>query len=278
MVISPDEADESEVAMTRALKIGLIGGGGWLGNAITSAILEAGIVAAENLTISYRSKRSELFSTVNSTQDNQALAAASDIIMLSVRPQDWEFVDIDASDKLIISVMAGISMEQLATQHKTDRIVRALPNAAAEIRKSFTPWIASTETSPSDRAVVKAIFAACGVEAEVSSEADIDYFTAMTGSGPAFPALLADAMTRHAIQHGVTPQLATKAAQMVLIGAAALMEKTGENSHDIVRSFLDYRGTTAAALETMRAEGFDAIVARGINAGVLKATALGGNS
>ncbi|MFB8342265.1 pyrroline-5-carboxylate reductase family protein [Brucella cytisi] len=264
--------------MTGALKIGLIGGAGWLGSAITSAMLEAGVTTAENLTLSYRSKKPDILARVNLTQDNQALADASDVVVLCVRPDDWTAVDVNAGGKLIISVIAGVSMERLAVQHRTDRVVRALPNAAAEIRKSFTPWIASAKSSDSDRATVRTIFGACGIEDEVTSERDIDYFTALTGSGSAFPALLADAMMQHAIEHGITPEVARKAARMVIIGAGGLMEKTSQSPTDIVRSFIDYRGTTAAALETMLANGFNAAVANGINAGFLKANALGGSS
>lgn len=264
--------------MTDALRIGMIGGARWLGSAIVSAMLEAGVTGIGNLTLSYRSRRPDRFPGVNWTQDNQALADASDVVILSVRPDDWPSLDVDARGKLVISVMAGVGIEKIAASHKTGRVVRTLPNAAAEIRKSFTPWIASEEASDTDRATVKAIFGACGAEDEVANEGDIDYFTALTGSGPAFPALLADAMMQHAIEYGLAPELARKAARMVLIGAGGLMEKTDEAPADIVRSFIDYRGTTAAALETMRAESFDAAVAKGIHAGFLRAKAMGGAS
>lgn len=264
--------------MTGALKIGLIGGAGWLGSAITSALIEAGVTTAENLTLSYRSQKPDFKARVNLTHDNQALVDASDVVVLCVRPDDWTAVDVNAGGKLVISVIAGVSMERLVGRHRTDRVVRALPNAAAEIRRSFTPWIASAESSDSDRATVRTILGACGIEDEIISERDIDYFTALTGSGPAFPALLADAMTQHAIEHGLTPEVARKAARMVIIGAGGLMERNSLSPSEIVRSFMDYRGTTAAALETMLADGFNAAVANGINAGFLKAKALGGSS
>ncbi|EFM55377.1 MULTISPECIES: pyrroline-5-carboxylate reductase family protein [Brucella] len=264
--------------MTDALKIGIIGGVGWLGSAIASAMLEAGVTGGENLTLSSRSRNPDRFPGVNWTQDNQALADHSDVIILSVRPDDWRTLEVDAQEKLVISVMAGISLDQLSSRHKTGRVVRSQPNAAAEIGKSFTPWVASKQASETDRAMVKTIFGACGAEDEVASEGDIDYFTALTGSGPAFPALLADAMMQHAIGYGLASELARKAARMVLIGAGGLMEKTDESPTDIVRSFTDYRGTTAAALETMRAEGFDAAVASGLAAGFQKAKAMGGAS
>src|SRR5690606_23138181 len=93
------EAGGSEVTMTGALKIGLIGGAGWLGSAITSAMLEAGVTTAENLTLSYRSKKPDILARVNLTQDNQALADASDVVVLCVRPDDWTAVDVNAGGK-----------------------------------------------------------------------------------------------------------------------------------------------------------------------------------
>ncbi|MGZ9719556.1 pyrroline-5-carboxylate reductase family protein [Rhizobium miluonense] len=261
--------------MSGSLRIGIVGGAGWLGGAIATSILEAGIIAPQNLSLSYRRERSGRFPDSFWTTDNQELADRADVIILSVRPQDWPAVSIDASGKLVVSVMAGIRLAALSAQHKTERVVRALPNAAAEVSCSYTPWIASNHVLEPDRAVIRQIFNASGVQDEVASEHDIDYLTGLTGSGPAFPALLAAAMMDHAVDHGLTRDVAERAVSTVLIGAGRLLERRQERPGDIVRTFLDYRGTTAAAINEMRASGFDAAVHKGLSAAFIKSVSMG---
>ncbi|TIT72074.1 MAG: pyrroline-5-carboxylate reductase, partial [Mesorhizobium sp.] len=244
--------------MGEPVRIGIIGGGGWLGRAIVEAIIDAQIVAAEHLTLSYRSGQSGFLPNATWTRDNQELVDRSEVIIVSVRPQDWPAIDISAHGKLAMSVMAGIPVDQLASRLKTDRIVRTLPNAAAEVRNSYTPWIGSEGITLDDRNLVRRILAACGAADEVKSEADIDYLTGLTGSGPAFPALLAAAMMDDAIGRGMSPDMARRSVSAVLIGTGKLLEARGENPKDIVQTFLDYRGTTAAAIEVMRPSGFEA--------------------
>ncbi|MEO5756239.1 MAG: pyrroline-5-carboxylate reductase dimerization domain-containing protein [Mesorhizobium sp.] len=261
--------------MSGSVRLGIVGGAGWLGGAIAGAALEAGAVRAENLTLSYRSAKPERFPGAFWTDENQILADRSDVILLSVRPQDWPSLDIDATGKLVISVMAGIRLADLAEKHNTSRVARSLPNAAAEVAKSYTPWIATDDTTEADRATIRAVFNACGVQDEVGSERDIDYLTGLTGSGPAFPALLADAMMRDAVRFGLSPDVARRAVNTVLAGTGRLLELRDASPADTVEAFLDYRGTTAAAIETMREAGFAEAVAKGLAAAFRKSIEMG---
>ena len=112
----------------------------------------------------------------------------------------------------------------------------------------------------------------------MASEAEIDYLTGLTGSGPAFPALLAEAMMKHAIAHGLDRDIARRAVNMLMIGSGRLLEGRNDCPGDTVNTFLNYRGTTAAAIEDMRAAGFDTAVARGLEAAFAKSVRMGGPS
>ena len=261
--------------MNRHPTIGIIGGAGWLGQAFAGAIVDAGISTVDTLTLSYRSSRPEFLPQARWTRDNQQLADCSDIIIVSVRPEDFPAIEISTTGKLVISVMAGVTLDRLAARFRTDRVVRALPNGAAEVRKSYTPWIATQGTSAADRAMVQALLAACGSADEVSNEADIDYFTGLTGSGPAFPALLAAAMMKDAISHGISPDIARRSVNAVLVGTGRLLERRDECPDAVVQTFMDYRGTTAEALTTMRAAGFETAVRDGLEAAYRKSVSMG---
>lgn len=261
--------------MDGPLKVGIVGGAGWLGGAIAEAMLEAGIVQAGDLSLSYRSRQPNRFTGSFWTADNQALADRSDVVLLCVRPADWQEMTVRAEGKLVISVMVGIRLDALCSRHGTVRAVRALPNAAAEVRSSYTPWIATAAADESDRAIVCAIFDACGLQDEVASETEIDYLTGLTGSGPAFPALLAEAMMNDAVAHGLAHDVARRAVNTLIVGAGRLLERRDDCPTDIVDTFLAYRGTTAAAIEEMRAAGLDAAVARGLAAAFTKSVRMG---
>jgi pyrroline-5-carboxylate reductase len=257
------------------VRIGIIGGAGWLGGAIAGAILDAGLVRPGDLTLSYRRKQPSRFAQAAWTADNQELVDRSDVVIVSVRPADWPAVRIGADGRLVISVMAGIRLDQIAAQFGTDRVVRSLPNAAAELGRSYTPWVASQGVTRQDRVLAGRIFEACGTSDEVGSEAEIDYLTGLSGSGPAFPALLAEAMMRDAIARGIDPRVARRAVTAVLVGTGALFERTGENPSDTVETFLSYEGTTTAAIRAMRAGGFDTAVAEGLAAALRRSVEMG---
>src|SRR5215510_11976174 len=236
--------------MQQDLGLGIIGGNGWLGHAMARAALAAGGWQPSRLMLSCRSERrgpTEL-PGVRWTRDNQELVDGSQLVVISVRPEQFPAVRIDARGKLIVSVMAGVPVETLAKATRAERIVRAMPNAAMTIGKSYTPWFASPAVLSGDKQQVQALFESCGTAEEVPREADIDYMTGLTGSGPAFPALLADAMIAHALARGLRPDLARRAVLGVVVGASQLLADDACDPAALIRTFIGYRGTTAAAL------------------------------
>lgn len=254
-------------------RVGIIGGAGWLGSAIAGSLVSSGAVDPARLVCSYRSNKPASSTGRRWTQDNAELIAASDVIIVSVQPADWPSLSLEASGKLVISVMAGITMADLQQRTGATRLARALPNAAAKVRASYTPIFMKSET-PEDAGTLRNLFEACGRVDFVTEEDHIDYFTGMSGSGPAFPALLAETMMGDAIDRGISPEIARRAALQTLIGAAQTFELEETDPGEIVRAFVDYEGTTAAAINKMREFGFSAAVRGGLEAAYRKAKAL----
>ena len=255
-------------------RIGIIGGSGWLGSAIAQSLVTSGKVAPADLICSYRSAMPGPVSW-RLTKDNAELASVSDVIILSVRPQDWAAVDIAAPDKLVVSVMAGIALRTIGERTQSRRLARTLPNAAAEVGFSYTPiFVDLPQTGDED--IVRAIFETCGAVDAVADEDQIDYFTGLSGSGPAFPALLAEAMLKAAQSAGIPADIARRGAMQTLIGAGRLLETERRPPSEVVKTFVDYGGTTAAAILTMREKGFDEAVLAGLEAAYGKAKALSG--
>lgn len=262
--------------MTIAARIGIIGGNGWLGNAIAQATVAAGVVDPARLILSGRSDKRGAMELPGAhwTKDNGELVKRSDAVVLSVRPDQFQSVHIAAHGKVVISVMAGVPARKIAERTGASEVVRAIPNAAAGIRRSFTPWYATPPVSTESKRLVQALFEACGEAAEVPLEAHIDYCVGMTGSGAAFPALLAQAMIAHAVAQGLPSAFAERAAKGVVAGASQLLAGEQGDPARTVQAMIDYRGTTAAALQAMIDHGFTASVAAGLEAAAAKATAM----
>jgi pyrroline-5-carboxylate reductase len=253
-------------------RLGIIGGNGWLGGAITTAAVASGLLPAANIMLSGRSDKPTNDSPqgVERTKDNQQLVERSDIIILSVRPDQFDAVDINASGKLVISVMAGIPAERIAALTGATQVVRAIPNAAASLRQSFTPWYATPPVTAENKLIVQALFDVCGEAAEVPQEGFIDYCVGMTGSGAAYPALLAQALEAHAVAQGLPAEFARRAALGVVVAASQLLAAEGSKPELIVQEMIDYNGTTAAALRAMLDKGFIGAVDAGLDAASAK--------
>ena len=177
------------------VKVGIIGATGWLGSALGGGLLEAGSVATADLVLLNRSgPRAEYHSArdVVWARDVTDLVERAEVVVVAVRPQDWDGLALAAPGRLLISFMACVSVAALARSGA--RIVRAMPNAAAELGRSYTPWLAGPGVTDDDRAATRAILSAIGTEDQVASEAQIDFLTALSGSGAAYPALMALAM------------------------------------------------------------------------------------
>ncbi|MGV6873152.1 pyrroline-5-carboxylate reductase family protein [Pseudochelatococcus sp. B33] len=258
------------------VRIGIVGGNGWLGNAIASAAVASGTIDGGKIIVSGRSTRPGLLKVPGAefTHDNSELVARSDAIVLSVRPDQFGAVEVDAKGKLVISVMAGVTADHVMARTGATSVVRAIPNAAAAIGRSFTPWFATPEVTQADKAIVQALFSSCGDAAEVPLESHIDYCVGMTGSGAAFPALLAEALVAHAKSRGLPENFARRAAKGIVAGASQLVADETADTAAIVKEMIDYGGTTAAALRTMLDMDFNGIVGAGLTAATRKAEAM----
>ncbi|MGB3313821.1 MAG: pyrroline-5-carboxylate reductase dimerization domain-containing protein [Albidovulum sp.] len=258
--------------------LGIVGGNGQLGSAIARGLLAAGAIAPEALWISARSGRAEALADwpgITVTRDNLALADACDTVLLSVPPAGFGQVGIHAPDRLVVSVMAGITRDRIAAETGAARIVRAMSSPAAAERLAYSPWIASTAVPDADRETVRALFAAVGQTDELTDEAQLDHFTAMTGPVPGFVALYADCMIRFAVAEGIAPEIAERAIRQLFLSGGHMLGQGAPSPADEVQAMVDYAGTTAAGLVAMEQAGIAGVIAEGLSAAVARAREIG---
>ncbi|TPG78399.1 pyrroline-5-carboxylate reductase family protein [Pseudomonas arsenicoxydans] len=257
--------------------IGIIGGSGWLGRSIALAMLDKAFVQPGALVLSNRSASNPLtsakWSEVTVTSDNQALVERCEVVIVSVRPEQFAEVEICAENRLVISLMAGVSLEDVVQRTGSRQVIRAMANAAAEIGKSYTPWLATQQVSEEQKAFAQCLFETFGGADEVFSESHLNYLTALVGTGPAYPALLARSLFQHAVSSGLPPAIAQRASHAVVVQASQLIGN-GRSVDELLQALISYRGVTAAGLDAMLASGFDKTIKAGLDSAASVASSM----
>ena len=257
------------------MRLGILGATGWLGQGLGLGLIAKGLWPADQLVLLNRSGKAGDYADqpVVWAQDAADLCSRSDILVLSTRPEDFPPEGFDAGDRLVISFMTAWTLAKLSARWPAARIVRAMPNGGASIGRSYTPWVAPG-LSGEDVGLVSRILSAMGAEDRVADEGLLDYLTALSRSGPAYPALLAQAMLADALARGVPRAIAEKAVEAVVCGSAPFLEGRMDGLQEIVDSFLSYRGVTAAGM-AIAGPAFDRAMHDALSAAEAKARAMG---
>ncbi len=253
--------------------VGIVGGSGRLGHAISMAVLQhSGIDQARYWVANRSGNRAgfETYKTVNVTTNNQTLADACDVIILCVPPSQFSSLSINASGKLLISVIAGVTIEHIKAATSAEHVVRAMSSPAAAEALAYSPWFASDEVTSTERTLVSTLLNACGTSDELDVEQHIELFTAMTGPVPGFVAFFAQCMSDFAITNGVSEEISNRATQQLFLGAATLMANGNAAAKDHVQAMIDYDGTTAAGLKNLKQSSMTKDIANGLMAAVEK--------
>jgi len=207
--------------------------------------------------------------------ENREVVAASDVLVLAVKPQVLREVATDigpgvqGKKPLVISVAAGIRSADL------DRwlggnvaIVRVMPNTAALIGSGASGLYANSRVSAGQRDLAETILRAVGVTVWVSDETQIDTVTAVSGSGPAYFFLVMEVLEQAAIRHGLDPRTARLLTLETAYGAAKMALEGQEEPSTLRRRVTSPGGTTERAVQALEqgdiARLFDNAVAAAI--------------
>ena len=205
-----------------------------------------------------------------------------DIGSLAVKPQVADDVLPAYAPALhgavVVSVMAGKACAAIRKSLPDAKIVRAMPNLPALIGAGASGIYADDLLSEETRATIETLMAASGLALWVDSEEAIDWVTAVSGSGPAYFFLLAEAMAAAGERLGLPAETANALARQTLIGAGALVRADERTVADLRRAVTSPGGTTAAALAVF--DGVDgrlrALTEEAVRAAADRASALRG--
>lgn len=255
------------------MRVGILGATGWLGQAQGLRLIGQGWAASDLVVLNRSGKQGGYAGLpVVWARDAADLCALSDVLILSVRPGDFPPEGGDAGGKLVISFMTVWTLAKLRARWPSARIVRAMPNGGAPLGQSFTPWVG--DVSEADAALVARILSAMGAEARVADEAQLDYLSALSGSGSAYPALMAQAMLADARARGLPEAVVLQAVEAVICGSAEFLRGRIDQVGAVLDDYRSYKGITDAGIAAAE-PGLTRAIADALAAATAKAEEMG---
>ena len=205
--------------------------------------------------------------------DADTAVAGASIWLFAVKPQVLRGVcealaaTAQARQPLAVSIAAGITTAQLRRWlGGAARVVRVMPNTPALLGAGASGLFAGPEVDAAGRAAAQALLAAAGTTVWIEDEAQMDAVTALSGSGPAYVFLLAEAMIAAGAAEGLPADAARALALQTVLGAARMLTESEVDAAELRRRVTSPGGTTQAAIESFEAGGFRRLVADAIHA------------
>jgi len=248
-------------------------GGGNMAEAIIAGLLAGGLTLEKNLVAAdVSAARRALLGQqygIDAVAENGAAVREADVVVLAVKPQQAAEARTAASGaltgrQLVISICAGLptrAVEALVP----GRVVRAMPNLPALVRRGLTAICAGARATAADLDLAEELFAAVGAVVRLPEKL-MNEVTALSGSGPGYVFAFLEAMEAAAVAMGLPPDTARRMAVETVRGAAELAVQTREEPAELRRRVSSKGGTTLAGLAALEAGGFSAAVAAGMKA------------
>jgi pyrroline-5-carboxylate reductase len=266
------------------MKIAFIGGGN-MGTAILSALIDKGLARPADITVSdiMKERLEYLKNTygVLVTTANTSAIGGKDVILLSVKPQTLPEIMPELKGKinsgqLIISIMAGIKISSIREGSGHNSIVRVMPNMAAQVFEGMSGWTTTPEVSNDQKELARSVLQSIGREIYFDDEKYLDMVTSVSGSGPAYFFYFVEALTEAGVKIGFSHDVAYELVLQTLIGAGKLMHESGTDPAELRKMVTSKGGTTAAALDILEKGEFKDLVVRALMAAYNRSKELGG--
>lgn len=255
----------------------LVVGGGNMGTMFAERLVEAEVVSSDDLLIYEKSE--ERVVQLKEMQIGQVFSEigeyfkSADVYILAVKPQDSQSVfkqikEYITSDKMVLSIMAGIHTSTIQESLGVEKVIRAMPNLPCKLGQGVTGYITSS-LNDDEKKAAREILESTGLAVELDREEMIDSVTAVSGSGPAYVFYFIDSMVQAAMQLGLSSQDANQLVIQTFEGSLYLLKEGDLSCQEWISRVASKGGTTEAAIQTF--DAFD--VKNNIGKGILRAEA-----
>lgn len=200
----------------------------------------------------------------------------ADVAFISVKPQNFPEIrkEISCYKKNLVSIMAGISIKSIEDSCPNASVVRVMPNTPCLVGAMAAGFSKGTRTSPEQAALVKSLLETSGIALEVP-ETQLDAVTALSGSGPAFIAIICKYFIESGIELGLDQYTARKLFLQTVTGTVALLEKNSLDIDMLVDMVTSKGGTTAAGRNILENSDFAKVISETLMAAKQRSEELG---
>lgn len=257
-------------------------GVGAMGQALLAGLRKAGWDTDDIALCTRRPERSaELadetgcFTTVDAVQAVQG----RQVVVVAVKPRDVvslleSLSGSVAPSQVVLSLAAGVTTRTYEQHLGAVPVVRAMPNTPALVGEGVTAIAAGPHAGLGDLDTARDVLGAVG-QVRMMDETLLDAVTAVSGTGPAYVFLLAEALIEAALREGMPRDIAERFVNQTIRGAGHLLTETGRSPTDLRSQVTSPGGTTAAAVHVLEERGFRALVEDAVRAAARRATELG---
>ncbi len=255
-------------------------GAGKMASAIAGGMVKNGFSADKLGAYDVNSSATKSFTATTGviahTERLEQLVKQADIIIIAVKPQIIKsaLATVLLTDKTIISIAAGVTLDTLEKITGSSKIIRVMPNTPALIGQGVAAWCATAEITEIEADAVELILAAVGKVCRVD-EKMMDAVTGLSGSGPAYVFDFIQALADGGVKAGLPRDIALMLAGQTVAGAAAMVIESNEHPAVLRDMVTSPGGTTAAALAVLERKAFKGIVSDAVNAAALRSAELG---
>lgn len=257
-------------------------GAGAMGEALARGLLRAGWELDELVLAARRQERAreaERRTEVRCLLDAAEAAEGRDVVVVAVKPRDVpalldQIVERLRKEQVLLSLAAGVPTEVYEHRLQGVPVVRAMPNTPALVGEGVTVFcpgrLAQDEAMEKAGAVLRAVGPAIPLEEQL-----MDAVTAVSGTGPAYVFLLAEALIEAALREGLPRDVAERLVIQTVKGAGALLVETHLGPFELRSQVTSPGGTTAAAVHLLEERGFRALMEDAVRAAAERSRQLG---
>jgi len=260
-------------------------GCGVMAESIIAGLLRKTLVTPEQIVGSHPRllRREELQATygIRMVESNrEASEDNKEVVVLAVKPQRAGLVLNELKgalhpDNLLLSIIAGTTIETIAKELMHSAIVRAMPNTPAQIGQGITVWTATPEVSETQQSRIRTLLGALGQEMVVETERMIDMATALSATGPTYIFLVMEALVDAGVHMGFSRHVAQELVMQTMLGSVQFARESHKHPAELRNMVTSPGGTSAEAIYQMEKGGLRTVLSKAVYAAYKRAVALG---
>jgi len=258
-------------------------GAGAMGEVLAGGLLRAGWQVSDLVLVARREERRrevEEHTGVTASLDPVEAIDGKAVIVIAVKPADVpalisQIAGAVQSDQIVLSLVAGIPTSRFEDAMAGVPVVRAMPNTPALIDQAITALCGGAHADDSSLDAAEKVLSAVGGTIRLDEHL-LDAVTAVSGTGPAYVFLLAEALTEAAIREGLPRHAAERLVKHTMRGSGMMLTEVEEGPEYLRAQVTSPGGTTAAAVHVLEERGFRALVEDAVRAATARSRELGG--